>query len=672
MFYFKLAINNIKQSFKYFAPFFLVSVTTFIFSTVTLLIMTSPTSKSMGTGTYALGLATIVLDILAAILCLYSYNFLLKQRNQEFGLYNILGMNKKNILWISTLELLVAYVVTVILGTLLSAVFSNFFYLVFVNMIQFKDLEFELTALAFIINIVLFAAIFLFLEFITIIRISRTSALNLFSNQSQGEREPRGNILLAFIAVSAIGYGYYLSVSSGKVNALIGINRFFIAILAVILGTYLFYISFITWYLKRRRKNKGYFYKPEHFVTTSQMIFRMKQNAIGLANITLLAIMAFVTIFSTVALYTSNKNLVKMNYPKNSLLEFENLSSRQKAEEMLQNEIIPVLKSKDPNFNKTLSQYESVSFTANYKDNHSLSVDKSFLAINPTKSVLSNKISIAAVMVMTQDDFRKIGNPLPKLAENEFAFYDYNQSGKSLKVQKVKWFNQTYHNVYQIKKTTNLQIMNAGIPSGIMVVSDDATLNAMRDSYNRYSRYPVDYDYQVFANLSAKERRTLKHLFAQNKGAIVDTKTNSMVHFSTAEDYRNEALKMAGGFLFTGFLLGIAFLLGAALIIYYKQLSEGTQDKRSYKILQEVGMSLQQVKKTINSQIILVFFMPLLMAIVHFIFALPILKKLLLLLGVQGDRLIYTVSALTISGILIVYFIIYKITSRTYYKIIER
>ena len=129
---------------------------------------------------------------------------------------------------------------------------------------------------------------------------------------------------------------------------------------------------------------------------------------------------------------------------------------------------------------------------------------------------------------------------------------------------------------------------------------------------------------------------------------------------------------MSGGFLFTGFVLGIAFLLGAALIIYYKQLSEGTQDKRSYKILQEVGMSLNQVKKTINSQIILVFFMPLLVAIVHFVFALPILRKLLLFFGVTGDQFIYTVCGLTILGILIIYFIIYKLTSRTYYKIIER
>ncbi|MGT2924156.1 ABC transporter permease [Streptococcus caviae] len=667
MFYVKLALNNIKQSYKYFAPFFLVSVTTFLFSGITLLILLSPAAKSMGTGTTALGLANTVLSIFAAIMCLYSYNFLLKQRNQEFGLYNILGMNKKQIIWLSSIELTIIYLVTMVLGVILSLVFANFFNLIFINLVHYDQLNFSVNPKAFTINILLFAAIFVLLEVVSAIRIYRSSALNLFSNQSQGEREPKGNIILAFIGILALGYGYYLSVSSVNLSALTGIVRFFKAILAVILGTYLFYISFITWYLKFRRKSKRYFYKPEHFVTTSQMIFRMKQNAVGLANITLLAIMAFVTVFSTAALYTSNENLVQMSYPKNTMIDFYKVTNRKEVQDLVKTKAVEPLKKADKNFHKSFDQYQSVSFAVPYGRLKTLKVKPSFISKNPYEHM--DKVGV--VEVVTQDDFRKVGNKVKQLAADEVAFYDYNLN-KSFQFDTVNWLGQHYKKAASVKSIKNMKIANIGIPAGLLIVSDDSVMAAMTEIYNKSAVSPSNYSYSAYANLSKKEQQVLMDISRKNGGALINQKKGLFADLSTAQSYREEVLKLSGGFLFTGFLLGIAFLLGAALIIYYKQLSEGTQDKRSYTILQEVGMSLKQVKQTINSQIILVFFMPLAIAIMHFIFALPILKQLLLIFGVQGDRLIYTVSALTISGILVIYFIIYKITSRTYYKLIER
>lgn len=630
--------------------------------------MLSPAAKSMGTGTTALGLANIVLTIFAAIMCLYSYNFLLKQRNQEFGLYNILGMNKKQIIWLSTIELAIVYLVTMVLGVILSMVFANFFNLIFVNLVHYNQLNFSVNPKAFIVNILLFAAVFVLLEAVSAIRIHRASALNLFGNQSQGEREPKGNIILAFIGVLALGYGYYLSVSSANLSALTGIVRFFQAILAVILGTYLFYISFITWYLKFRRKSKRYFYKPEHFVTTSQMIFRMKQNAVGLANITLLAIMAFVTVFSTVALYTSNENLVQMNYPKNTMIDFYHISNRKEVEDLVETKAVLPLKQADKTFHKSFDQYQSVNFAVPYGQFKTLNVRRSFVSNSPS---YKNIDKVGAIEIITQDDFRKLGNKVKQLAADEVAFYNNNQN-QSFHFDKVNWLGQHYKKVASVKSIKNMKTSNIAVPAGLLIVSDDSVMAAMTKAYNQLARTPSTYSYCAYANLSKKEQQVLIGLAKKNGGALIKQKSGLFAVLSTAQAYREEALKMSGGFLFTGFLLGIAFLLGAALIIYYKQLSEGTQDKRSYKILQEVGMSLKQVKKTINSQIILVFFMPLAVAIIHFIFALPILKQLLLLFGVQSDRLIYTVSALTISGILIVYFVIYKITSRTYYKLIER
>lgn len=671
MFYLKLAINNIKQSFKHFAPFFLVSVTTFVFNNITLLIMMSPTADSMGTGAYALRLAYFVLCILSAILCLYSYNFLLKQRNQEFGLYNILGMNKGQITTVSTIELIFIYGVTVAIGSILSAVLSNLAYLIFANIIHYDNLNFSLNPIAFWGNILLFGAIFFLLELVNIVKIRKTSALNLFSNQSQGEREPRGNMILALISVAAIGYGYYLSVSSGNLGAIVGIQRFFIAILAVIVGTYLFYISFLTWYLKRRRKNKAYFYKPEHFITTSQMIFRMKQNAVGLANITLLAIMAFVTIFSTVALYSSQEDLARMTYPKSAMFEFPNISDPEKAENLIKEKILPALGKDGEAFNQVFKHYKYTSFIGQYvADKKTMIVDESFLKLDP-QSNLSKLSSISSMVFITQDDFRNLGNKLPNLTKDQIAFYDYAQN-KSLSFDTLNWMGKTYQNVQNFNHVSNLQIPNVGIPGGIVIVADDETLNEMLKSYNPNVRYPVSYTYLAFADLSNKQVKAIGKLSQPDSSTIVDDSNETTAIFSIEQAYREESLQLTGGFLFTGFLLSSAFLMGAALIVYYKQLSEGSQDKRSYKILQEVGMSLKAVKKTINSQIVMVFFMPLAISIVHFAFALPILKKLLLLFGVQGDRMLYTISGLTILGILVIYFIIYKVTSRTYYKLVER
>lgn len=671
MFYLKLAINNVKQSFKHFAPFFLVSVTTFVFNNITLLIMTSPTADSMGTGAYALELAYFVLCILSAILCLYSYNFLLKQRNQEFGLYNILGMNKGQITTVSTIELIFIYGVTVVIGSIFSAILSNLAYLIFANIIHYDNLNFSLNPIAFGGNILLFGAIFFLLELVNIVKIRKTSALNLFRNQSQGEREPRGNMILALISVAAIGYGYYLSVSSANLSALVGIQRFFIAILAVIVGTYLFYISFLTWYLKRRRKNKAYFYKPEHFITTSQMIFRMKQNAVGLANITLLAIMAFVTIFSTVALYSSQENLARMTYPKSAMFEFPNVSDPEKAENLIKEKVLPALGKDGEAFNQVFKHYKYTSFIGQYAaDKKTMIVDESFLKSNP-QSNLSKLSSISSMVFITQDDFRNLGNKLPNLTKDQIAFYDYAQN-KSLSFDTLNWMGKTYQNVQNINHVSNLQIPNAGIPGGIVIVADDETLNEMLKSYNPNVRYPVSYTYLAFADLSNKQVKAIRKLSQPDSSTIVDDSNETAAIFSTVQAFREEGLQLTGGFLFTGFLLSSAFLMGAALIVYYKQLSEGSQDKRSYKILQEVGMSLKAVKKTINSQIVMVFFMPLAISIVHFAFALPILKKLLLLFGVQGDKMLYTISGLTILGILVIYFIIYKVTSRTYYKLVER
>lgn len=648
MFYIKLAINNIKNSIGIFTPFILSSLVLFMLICSTQLIMLSPVSETMQSGTMTLGLAITVLTIFAFIMATYSYNFLMKQRSREFGLYNMLGMNKKQVSVVASIELIITYILVVLIGSILSAVFSNLSYLFFIKLIQFDDLKFTLNPLAFILTAVLFLAIFGFLLIIEVLIISKSSPLILFRSQEKGEKEPKGNVFLALLGVISLGAGYGLSVTSHYIQSASLLLRFFTAVIFVIIGTYLFYISFISWYLKKRRANKAYFYQPEHFISTSQMLFRMKQNAVGLANITLLAIMSFVTIATTTSLYTDMISKTDQIFPKSVKMVYRGqdmLAIKQAIDESFVTKLNQSLED-------TIS-YKSSQLTVNAPTNQHWEITEENLA-NPDYP------NVLYTYVVTQEDMRRLGNDLPQLADNQIIFY--TPDNKPI-VEKLTYVGQDYE---LVSYSDNLYFPDLiqTFAGTVIVVSNDQVLEHFV-SHTQDSQYEMT----LFADVTPEVMQTLS---AGQDGDIVLNTDEVSADYMLRESYEHEVLGFVGGFLFTGFLLGISFLLGAALIIYYKQYSEGHEDKKSYKILQEVGMSAQAVKKTINSQTILVFFMPLVMAIVHFLFAIVMLRQMLLMFGVTSATTVYTVSAIVIVLVILIYYLIYRLTSRTYFKIIER
>ncbi|HEM4282530.1 ABC transporter permease [Streptococcus suis] len=656
MFYLKLAGQNIRKSMGVFAPFVLASLVLFTLICSMFLIMLSPVMKTMGSGAISIGLGVVVLTIFSVIMEIYSFNFLMKQRAREFGLYNMLGMNKKKVALIASLELMMIFLLIVVLGSVLAGVFSNVLYLIFVNITHYSDLHFGIDPLAFVMTAFLFAGIFFLLELLAIRTIGKTSPLILFRASEKGEKEPKGNILLAALGVVGLGVGYYLSLSS-KAEGLAVIYRFFIAVLFVIAGTYLFYISFMTWYLKTRRKNKRYFYTPEHFITTSQMIFRMKQHATGLANITLLAVMAFVTIATTTSLYTGMANMTSGLYPKETSITYP-VSDRSQGEAAYQQSVLSHFPEKA---NDSLS-YLTYQAGLVYDGGEEIIISPETIS-NPDFS------KMAFTYFITQDDFRKLGNDLPELAANQVVFM---RPSEKPSLKKLVLGDQTFENVANLDQAIFPDIYNT-LNAAVMVVSDDTVLDAVRKYYesNNPQGYLVSLDYRVFTDLTTEEVAKVGEQ-AGNIYTISNENGEYVGNIMQRTDFNNMLMGFTGGFLFTGFLLGISFLLGAALIIYYKQYSEGHEDKKSYKILQEVGMSATAVKKTINSQILIVFFMPLVMATLHFVIALVMLKQMLLSFGVTSSLMIYTVSGITLLAVALIYFVIYKWTSRTYYRIIER
>ncbi|RRR38324.1 ABC transporter permease [Streptococcus suis] len=648
MFYLKLAVQNIRKSMGVFAPFVLASLVLFTLICSMFLLMLSPVMKTMGTGAVSIGLGVVVLTIFSLIMEIYSFNFLIQQRTREFGLYNMLGMNKKKVALVASIELFFIFLLVIVLGSALAGVFANVLYLIFVNLTNYSDLHFSISPLAFAITAFLFAGIFFILELLAIRTIGKTSPLILFRASEKGEKEPRGNLLLAALGVLSLGVGYYLSLSS-KAAGVGVIYRFFIAVLFVVAGTYLFYISFMTWYLKARRKNKRYFYKPEHFITTSQMIFRMKQHATGLANITLLAVMAFVTIATTTSLYTGMSSMTGALYPKETSITYP-VSDRSQGEVAYQQSVLSHFPEK-ANDSLTYLTYQA-----------GLVYDSgSEIVISPETISNPDFSKMAFTYFITQDDFRKLGNDLPELAANQVAFM---RPSEMPSLEKVTLGDSSFENIANLDTAIFPDITNT-LNAAVMVVSDDSVLETIRSYFeaNNPQGYQVSLDYRVFTDLTDEELVT---------AGILNENGEYLGNVMQRTDFNNMLMSFTGGFLFTGFLLGISFLLGAALIIYYKQYSEGYEDKKSYKILQEVGMSQKAVKKTINSQTLLVFFMPLAMATLHFVVALVMLKQMLMMFGVVSSSMIYTVSGITLLAVALIYFIIYKWTSRTYYRIIER
>lgn len=648
MFYLKLAGQNIRKSMGVFAPFVLASLVLFTLICSMFLLMLSPVMKTMGTGAVSIGLGVVVLTIFSLIMEIYSFNFLMQQRTREFGLYNMLGMNKKKVALVASIELFFIFLLVIVLGSALAGVFANVLYLIFVNLTNYSDLHFSISPLAFVMTAFLFAGIFFILELLAIRTIGKTSPLILFRASEKGEKEPRGNLLLAALGVLSLGVGYYLSLSS-KAAGVGVIYRFFIAVLFVVAGTYLFYISFMTWYLKARRKNKRYFYTPEHFITTSQMIFRMKQHATGLANITLLAVMAFVTIATTTSLYTGMSSMTGALYPKETSITYP-VSDRSQGEAAYQQSVLSHFPEKSENSLTYLTYQAGLVYDGG-----------SEIVISPENISNPDFSKMAFTYFITQDDFRKLGNDLPELAANQVAFM---RPSEKLSLKKLVLGGQTFENVANLDQAIFPDITNT-LNAAVMVVSDDSVLETIRSYFeaNNPQGYQVSLDYRVFTDLTDEELVT---------AGILNENGEYLGNVMQRTDFNNMLMGFTGGFLFTGFLLGISFLLGAALIIYYKQYSEGYEDKKSYKILQEVGMSQKAVKKTINSQTLLVFFMPLAMATLHFVVALVMLKQMLMMFGVVSSGMIYTVSGITLLAVALIYFIIYKWTSRTYYRIIER
>ena len=662
----KLAANNIKKGFKSFAPFLMASVTMFVMIFVTASIALSPSIHKLRGGSslsQIMSFALIVLSIFAVLILIYSYRFLQTQRSKEFGLYDILGFGKTRIVGVAFLELLLSYIITVIVGTICGIAFSKFLFLVFVNMIGGNYFNLVISPGAIIILAILFFVFFLILMVIGVWIIWRSSSLDLLREESKGEKEPKSNLFFAIAAVILLGAGYYIALTVD--NPISALLKFFIAVLLVIFGTYLFYISFTVWYLKLKKKRPSY-YKPNNFITTSSMLYRMKANAVGLGNITILLSMTIVTVVVSLGVFLGTENMVKTFYTREA--QVFSVSPNENREETI-DRIKSAADSKKIDIDNIANLYYV----------QDLQVDKT--PSSKDKFITSNKLgrsfdkdSYYATMTTIQS-LQSLGNEkIPSLKDNQVLLIDLSKKNSStINPKEVTWYGQTYEvkeNLKSVKDFPSSSTSTISSKNMMIVFANDQAFEKALANFNKAIS-----GQQGFENLAnttilfdlkpVDEKRftkAFKEEFKNNKDLTISYRSEAL------QDQRAEI----GGLVFVGFVLGISFILGAALIIYYKQLSEGAQDKRSFKILQEVGLSKEEVQKTIKSQVRMIFFLPLVITICHFAGAYLMIEKIIMLFDITDRSVILTISLVTIAILALIYYLIYKATSRVYYKIVER
>ena len=587
----------------------------------------------------------IVVSVFSAFFLFYANSFLVKIREKELGLYAILGMNRGNIIRLVLIESLLVMCSVIAGGLLLGVVLSKFVELVLFTLCHAKVstgfyFNFDLIA-----NVaVWFAGIYTILFVYSAIRIRAKSALHLMHSTSYGEKAPKSNMIFALIGVVILGVAYYMAVTTE--SPLKALQTFFIAVLLVIVATYILFTVGSVALCKVLEKNKNYYYSPNHFVSVGTMRFRMKRNGAGLASICILITMVMVVASVSFSAYTGIQDSVNRGFPKDVLVEVGTDKDVEKLRDLFQQFI---------------------------QENNAHMVDGNYVHYRETIFGSFTKKGYVSSNDFTMDRFTVIDlNTYNQLAKQNESLND----DECLLVSKSNVDYQTFQldqnqplKVKEIVKESLLPDANTITDTSVTLVVKDLDMltyqEGTQDTLSYFANvedgYTIDRDALIqkigFLMKNSEMANTLDFSYMYS----VETKQAALEAYYT----------LFGGIIVLGGLLSIVFLASAVLIIYYKQIVEGLEDAERFRVLRKVGMEDTQIKKTINAQILLVFFMPLALAGLHLICAYPMISKLMVLFTITDMTLIKIVTCITFVMIGVFYGIVYKLTSHTYYKIIR-
>ena len=656
----KLAISNLIKNRKLYYPFALSVILAVTISYLFYSLAFNPKIVDLRGASaiqFTLQLGLVVVTFASAIIVLYANSFVMKNRSKELGVYGMLGLEKRHLIGMTFKELLIFGIVTVTAGIGIGALFDN---LIFALLLKLAKMKVELVATfqwSVVLSILLvFVFIFLVIVFLNAIRIIRMDALQLSREKSKGEKKGRFLVLQTLVGLIALGSGYYLAQSvKDPISATL---TFFIAVMLVIVATYLLFNAGITVFLQLLKKNKRYYYKPNNLISVSNLIFRMKKNAVGLATIAILSTMVLVTMSAATSIYNGSENIKNIMYPhdfdvKGNNIEVEDLDQLLTQYASEKNLTIS---------NKDVLRYASFGISSQ-NGTKLTTFEKGENSVMP-KTVF---------LVFDQKDYEKMTGQKLNLTGDEVGLWAKNNL---LKGQKSFSLNSQEYSIKQeiqqdflANHVSNLYILLVS-DFNYLVVPD---LQSFLDQYQDSAVYTQFYG-GMDVTASIEEQLKLADDF--------DAYVNNFSHNLKSEDAMvyggngsSDAIAqmnaLYGGVLFIGIFLSIIFMIGTVLVIYYKQISEGYEDRERFVILQKVGLDQKQIKQTINKQVLTVFFLPVIFAFLHLAFAYHMLSLILKVIGGVDTAMMLSVT-LSICGIFaLVYVLIFMITSRSYRKIIQ-
>lgn len=659
--YTKLAITNIKNNRQFYFPYLLTGIITVAMFYIMCALESNPGIQSMP-GAKNLGLILRlgigVIGIFAVIFLFYTNSFIIKRRKKELGIYNILGMEKRHIAKILSKEAFFTAIIAIGGGLVTGVLFHKLACMLLYRMIGFNGgITFSFSKKGVMITAILFAIVYLLTYIYDLFQVQLANPIELLQSGNKGEREPKTKAIMAVLGVLCLGTGYFIAITTK--NPIKALTLFFVAVILVIIGTYLLFTAGSIALLKILRRNKGYYYQTKHFTSVSGMIYRMKQNAVGLANICILSTMVLVAVSTTVSLYVGVEDIMKERYPNEI-----NIRAYYDTGAPSEDSIAPIVEKSVKESGRKIRHEEDYLelYFAAIKDQGQYSLDK--------EKVKTAGDRVSGFVVLTREDCKKKYNEeIPELAENEVALFTIKKTDMDTLVLE----NRSYH-VKEIKQFQNTEDFET-----IADIMDEYYYVIVNDVQDMERLWQLQKDiYQENSSSISRQVRLdidgdseqKKECFENIKTALGPEQAKARILIDSRQSNLDEFYQIYGGFLFLGLFLGILFLMITVLIIFYKQISEGYDDKERFSIMEKVGMSNDEVKATIRSQVRTVFFLPILMAAIHVGMAFPMIKRLLSLFGLSNTALFTGCMAGTILVFTLIYLLVFLKTSKTYYKIV--
>lgn len=657
-FYARLAADNIRKNAKTYVPYIITCIVTVMMFYMVNSLSTNPGLQTMyggGPAAYILRMGVYVTALFSFIFLFYTNSFLIKRRKKEFGLFNVLGLEKKHLSRLLFLENLYVAAVSLAAGIGFGMVLDKLMFLLVTKAIGIPvTLGFYVSGKVVGVTAILFCGVFLLIYLKSVGMLHLSNPAELLRGENEGEKEPKAKWLLALLGVAALAAGYYIAITVD--NPIASLEKFLIAVVLVIIATYLLFTAGSIALLKLLRKNERFYYKPRHFISVSGMIYRMKQNAAGLANICILSTMVLVMISTTGSMMVGLEDIIKTRIPNNFCIFLEESSTEQR--EILQREVGGLIQREQLPVERIYC-YSYFTLVVSQRDN-------AYAAEEDEINIVAQIDNVRVLYVLPVSDYNAAAGENISLADREVLMY-YDR-GKCTDDSAVL-FDTEYRIVRGLKEFPgNGWSTNSIFNCHYMVVSDES-FEIIRQSAEQslgvhcpveaYYGFDTDAAEEVQETFCGKLRTMLYEL---------------SIPFSleTRLGVRSDFLGLYGGLFFLGVFLGVLFTMATVLIIYYKQISEGYEDRERFAIMQKVGMSHAEVKAAIHSQVLTVFFLPLLTAGIHMAAAFPILKAMLALLNMTNIKLYTIFTVICFLAFAAVYTAVYSLTAKTYYKIVSR